>query len=143
MTRSAAARFGVHDAGQSLVELALAVPLLLVTLLGLVDIGRAYVYTTAVANAAREAALYAAKDATVTDTEAAQRAWDESGFGDWGGAAASNFTVTCTGCGSAATDVTVSVAYQFDLVSGYLFQRILGVDHFIARGTATFRSLSQ
>lgn len=143
MLRLAAFRFARRDAGQSLVELALAVPLLLVTLLGLVDIGRAYVYQTAVINSAREAALYAAKDPTVTSTDAAQRAWDESGFGDWGSAVDSSFTVTCAGCGTSATDVTVSVAYQFDLVSGYLFQRLLGVDTFIARGTATFRSLSQ
>jgi len=139
----ALAAFRSSEVGQSLVEVAMALPLLLVSLLGLVDVGRAFVYQTAVTNAAREAALYAAKDASVTLTQVTQKACNETGFSDWGSACASGVTVTCTGCGTAGADVTVDVAYQFSLTSGYLFKAMLGTDQFVARGSATFRSLTQ
>lgn len=131
------------DAGQSLVELALALPLLLMLLVGLVDVGRAYVYTTALSNAAREAALYAAQQTEATAAEVTQRACDETGFADHGAACAPGMTVTCTPCPSAGSDVTVTVSYQFDLVSGYLFERLFGADHLVARGAATFPGLGQ
>ena len=44
------------NAGQSLVEVALALPLLLLILIGLADLGRAFYYTTAIASAARQGA---------------------------------------------------------------------------------------
>src|SRR5262245_19420318 len=80
--------FAAADRGQSLVEIALTVPLLLITLLGLVDVGRAYVYTTAVTYAAREAALYAAKTKDATFTQVQQRACNETGFSDYGASCA-------------------------------------------------------
>ncbi|MCI0346852.1 MAG: pilus assembly protein [Chloroflexi bacterium] len=48
------------EAGQSLLEFALVFPIFLAVLLGMVDIGRAVWANNAVANAAREAARYAA-----------------------------------------------------------------------------------
>jgi Flp pilus assembly protein TadG len=52
-TRRAAAEEG----GQSLVEVALCLPLLLLIVIGIVDVGRIYAYKVAVTNAAREAAV--------------------------------------------------------------------------------------
>lgn len=132
-----------EDDGQSLVELALALPLLLMVLLGVVDVGRAYVYTTAVSNAAREAALYAAQETDATLAQVQQRACNETGFSAYGAACATGATVTCTPCPSAGADVTVTVNYQFDLVSGYLFQRLFGADHLTVRASATFPGLGQ
>jgi Flp pilus assembly protein TadG len=50
--------------GQSLVELALAVPLLLLIMLGTIDIGRAFFDYVDMRNAAREGASYYAKNPT-------------------------------------------------------------------------------
>jgi hypothetical protein len=49
-----------RQAGQSLLEFALVIPIFLAMLLGLVDLGRAIWANNAVANAAREAARFAA-----------------------------------------------------------------------------------
>lgn len=51
-----------HDHGQSLVEVAIAMPMLLILLLGVLDVGRMYFTWLALQNAAAEAALYAAID---------------------------------------------------------------------------------
>lgn len=53
-------RRGRPDRGQGLVEFALVLPIFLAILVGMVDIGRAVWANNAVANAAREAARYAA-----------------------------------------------------------------------------------
>jgi Flp pilus assembly protein TadG len=56
---------------QSLVELAFVLPVLLLILLGMIDLGRAFVFGVAVQNGAREAARLgsrAAIDSSVTDT---------------------------------------------------------------------------
>src|SRR6185369_15401132 len=88
------------ERGQALVELALALPLLLVTLLGVVDLGRAFVYTGAATNSAREAAMYAAKEPDATLAQVTQRACDESGLGTYGAPCAAGMTVTCAPCPS-------------------------------------------
>lgn len=131
------------DSGQSLVELALALPVLLIMLLGLVDVGRAYVYTTALTNAAREAAFYAAREPDASAAAVTQHACDETGFTELGAACASGMTVSCTPCPSNGGDVTVEVSYRFALVSGYLFARLFGTDTLVARGSATFPGLGQ
>jgi Flp pilus assembly protein TadG len=44
--------------GQSLIELAMVLPLLALILLGVVDLGRAFFYSTRLSNAVKEGALY-------------------------------------------------------------------------------------
>ena len=57
-------RRGERDGGQALVELALVLPLLLLMLVGVIDVGR-LVYTTAnVTNAARAGAMYGSQTYT-------------------------------------------------------------------------------
>jgi len=148
--------FGVADTGQSLVEIALALPLLLITLLGMVDVGRAYVYTTAVTSAAREAAYYDAKTSGATIQSVALRACNETGFMDYQTSFAGTVTdsthATCSGgiavtmgtctASSGSSGYTVTVGYTFTLVSGYLFQSLLGGGGtLVAENTACIRSL--
>src|SRR5687768_5261332 len=95
----------VDDAGQSLVELALALPILVLLLLGVVDGARAYYYAGVVANSAREGAVYAARNGAATVAQVTQRACDSSGIVEFG--------TTCPGlavtCSFANGDATVEV----------------------------------
>lgn len=65
-----------HDRSQALVELGLVLPVLLITLLGSIDLGRAFVFGVSVQQGAREAARVASTasvDASVTDAVVIQR----------------------------------------------------------------------
>ena len=70
------------ELGQGLVELALCLPLLLMLLLGIVEVGRIYYYTTIIASAAREGAGYASRHASDPDVDAEveKRACYETGL---------------------------------------------------------------
>jgi Flp pilus assembly protein TadG len=64
------ARFGLQS-GQSLVELALVLPILLLLLVGIIEIGRFSYYSILVSNAARAGAQYGAQNLiTAADTRA-------------------------------------------------------------------------
>jgi len=49
-----------NEKGQSLVEVALAMPLLIIIMMGILDLGRAYLTYIALSDAAAEGAAYAA-----------------------------------------------------------------------------------
>jgi len=66
-----------NQKGQSMVEVALALPLLILILAGILDLGRAYVTYVALADAAAEGAAYAAIHPTDT-AQIAERAADSS-----------------------------------------------------------------
>lgn len=128
--------------GQSLVEFALVIPLLLVILLGVADLGRAFYYTSAIANAARAGAAYAAAtgpSATANNIKA--RVCNETGF------VAYSATPDCPGLDAAAVfdagRVTVTVTYDFDFFSAYLVNGIFHINPLVLRTSATFPSLSQ
>lgn len=70
-------RLAWDERGQSLVELALTLPILAYLLLGGADIARAYAIQLAVQNGARAGAESAAVDYSPTTAEAAARAVDE------------------------------------------------------------------
>src|SRR5438034_11663246 len=76
----------IDDAGQSLIEVALALPVLLMLLLGLVDGARAYYFAGVVASAAREGAHYAARDERATLPQVQQRPCDTTGMAAAGNA---------------------------------------------------------
>lgn len=135
-------RLRADEAGQSTTEIALALPLLLVILLGLVDLGRAYGLASTLSNAAREAAIYAARTSTATQAMVAQRACDESGLVDYGTPCPPVFVVTCTPCPTQGADVTVEVSYRFSLLSWYLADRVFGTQPLIVRVQARFPGLS-
>jgi Flp pilus assembly protein TadG len=65
------------EKGQSLVEVALAMPVLILILVGILDLGRAYFTFVALSDAAAEGAAYAAIHPTNT-TQAVERAVDNS-----------------------------------------------------------------
>jgi Flp pilus assembly protein TadG len=92
-----------RERGQSLVELAFVLPLLLLLLVGIIEIGRFAFYSILVANAARAGAQYGAQSlATAADTTGISTA----GTNDAPGVIAPNtLTVSSTqscGCSSAA-----------------------------------------
>jgi Flp pilus assembly protein TadG len=141
------------DEGQSLVELALAFPVLLLILLGLADFGRAFFYTSAIANAAREGAAYASLHAGpgTTPTTVSYRVCNETGL------VAYSATATCPGLSTtvsqngtvlapsatvvAQADVTVTVTYGFQLLSSYLVGTIVGSNPVQLRASATYPGL--
>lgn len=136
----------VEQAGQSLVEFALALPVLLLILLGLADFGRAFYYTTAISNAARAGAEYAAKNAGsgATATTIGYKVCNETGFVSY------SSTATCPGLSTTVApsppvaggpDITVTVTYSFELISSYLVGRIIGTDPIALRAQATFPAL--
>lgn len=95
-----------HDeGGQSIVELALTLPMLVFILIGGADLGRAYAMQLAVQNGARAGAEAVAIDSSPTAAEAEARARDE--MGRTPGMDASSPTVTVA---FAKTDGTACLA---------------------------------
>jgi Flp pilus assembly protein TadG len=101
------------NAGQSLVEVAIAMPLLIVILVGILDLGRAYFTYVALTDAAAEGAAYAAIHPTQL-IQIVERAADNS-----------NGLVmlepgnihVATGSLSAGSPITVSVNYDYDVLT--------------------------
>src|SRR3990170_354766 len=131
------------DRGQSLVETALALPLVLLVLLGLVDLGRGFYYKIAVTDAAREAASYAARTTGATSAQVAQVACNETGFTPYGSACPSAIQVTYVAPTSTAYDATLSVTvtYRMSLVTGNLVGRVFPVNPVGVSATATYPRL--
>ncbi len=128
----------IDDAGQSLIELALALPLLLILLLGIVDGGRAYYFATIIANAAREGVNFAARNDTVTRAQVTQRVCDETGLASFG-QPCSGLTVTCT---VAQGDVSVVVRYDFNFITGYLADTVFRINPLPIRSIARYPLLT-
>jgi Flp pilus assembly protein TadG len=142
-------RLMAEQTGQSLVEFALALPVLLLILLGLADFGRAFYYTTVIANAARFGAEYAAH-ATVSSPNAAfsdqikLKVCNETGlvpYNDASSCSASPIDVPSAQYGP-GQDAVVTVTYNFAPISAYLVSRIVGTPTLLLRASATFPSLN-
>ena len=126
------------DRGQSLIELALALPLLLILLLGMVDGARAYYFATVMANAAREGVNFAARNEAATRAEVTQRACDETGLASFG-QPCPDLAVTCT---IAQDDVAVEVRYDFRFITGYLVDAVFRVNPLPIRAVARYPMLT-
>lgn len=156
----ASSRAHADERGQSLVEVALCLPLLLLIVIGIVDIGRVYAYKVAVTNAAREAAIYAARDPQAPADAICRRARSELGAG----AAATPcstapITISCTRAGAACgnttafpaplfqtgggADVTITVRYDVSLLSAYLVSRAFQVNPVPVSAGAVFSGLGK
>jgi Flp pilus assembly protein TadG len=146
------------ERGQSLVEVALALPVLLLIVVGIVDVGRVYAYAISTTSAAREAALFAARTPTALKDAICQRARDELGAGSASPACSTlPITVDCqrgaTPCTSdtglrlwqapGGGDVKVTVTYTMPLLSGYLIGRAFGSGSVQISGVAAFIGLSE
>jgi len=92
--------------GQSMVEFALVIPLVLLLLFGIIEFGRVYSAQLAVDNAARQGARLAAVGASVTDTK---QAAIDSAFNI--SLTATQVTVTPSG-----GNVKVSISYPVQIV---------------------------
>jgi Flp pilus assembly protein TadG len=127
-----------NQSGQSLIEVALALPLLLVLFLGLVDGARAYYYAGVVANAAREGVNYAARNGSATRAQVAQRACDATGLATFGSPCA-GLTVSCTVSGG---DATVEVRYNFALITASIVDAAFKLNPVPIRADARFPILA-
>ena len=120
---------------QALVELALILPVLLIMLLGMIDLGRAFVFGVAVQNGAREAARVGANaglDSSITDAVIAQRLIDASspaldgcapqtGSQPTSGCPSWSFTISpAAAARSSGTMLTVTASGQVSLLAGFL-----------------------
>ncbi len=100
--------------GQSLVEMALLLPVLCTIMLGALDLGRAYYSYAAVANAARVGAQYAAYatvwplDAAAVEAKVRDEASDVS---------VRDVTLTPESGWAQGQDVTVAVVYDFHFLT--------------------------
>jgi len=112
-------RFLWSERGQSLVETALALPLMAFTLLGGADMARAFAIQLAVQNGARAAAEATALDTTPTSAEATAHAQQEMDRTPGMTATSSTITVTftqsngtsaCSGAASTAVAGTSTIA---------------------------------
>jgi Flp pilus assembly protein TadG len=101
------------EKGQSLVEVALALPVLLLILAGALDLGRLYYVTVAITDAAGEGAAYAAINPNNTDeiisrAQAASSGMVQIETGD--------VTIDCPVV-AAGKPVTVTVGYDFTVAT--------------------------
>ena len=117
-------RFG--DAGQALVEIAIALPILLALLIGIFEFARAYNVQQVITNAAREGAREGVLPST---TEAVAVARTDARLAD-ANIVSATVTYACSGScdtGDAVT-VTVSVPYTFRFIGPVLSLFSSGVD---------------
>jgi Flp pilus assembly protein TadG len=121
--------------GQSLVEFALILPILLIVFLGVLDLGRSFYTYIALTNAAREAARYTAvNNIPASSAKVTQELGAVSGC--VGG------TVTFNGAGGGrGNPYTVTVTCQFQLITPFM-SRIVGAtatgNRITIRSNATF-----
>jgi Flp pilus assembly protein TadG len=115
-------RFFRRDGGQSVVELALTLPLLVFALIGGADMARAFALQIAVENGSRAGAESYAIDSTPTNAEAQAAAIAEINRTPTANASSSNVTVTkaqgdgltaCISPPTVATPCYVSVRIQY------------------------------
>jgi Flp pilus assembly protein TadG len=102
------------EQGQSLTELALMLPLLLLIVMGTLDLGRAFFAYISVINASREGARYGAMYPTDTSGITTHAAREATGDG----LTLSNVSVSCPG-GACTTGnpIQVTVRFTFQLVT--------------------------
>lgn len=122
-----------NDTGAALVEAAFIIPFLLLLVLGTVDIARAFYDSAKVQEAAQEGAVYAALNPG-SPANAVARAEETIQNPDFTG----SITVTCP-----ATDqVTVTVAYTFNLITPFVSNLVGGSLDLTHSETAHVLSLS-
>lgn len=107
--------------GQSIVEMALLLPVLLLLAVGMVDLGRAFYFQETIANAAREGARFGAINNV---TEGAISAQAVAEVGSLPGVSATALRTSDPGLPGKYVEVTVT--YQFALITP-LIQNVIGL----------------
>jgi Flp pilus assembly protein TadG len=129
-------RFYARDHGQALVETALALSLLVFTLMGGADIARVYAAQLAVTNASRAGAEAAVMRVAITDPAIVSYASDELGRVAGVDATQATITVTHTTGSGGESLVNVRVRYTFRTLTPWP-----GVPNAVALDrTTTFRN---
>lgn len=107
-----------HDnvRGQSLVEFALLLPLLILILVGVLDLGRAFNSYIVITNAARNGAYYGSMNPS-DSTGIVQRVLGET---QGSGVTLTSDNVTVTSGGTVGTPVQVTVRYDFHMLTSFL-----------------------
>lgn len=105
-----------HMRGQSMVEFALCLSLLIMILLGVFDLGRAFHAYIVITNAAREGAYYGAMHPTDNNGIVARVIGEAEGSGV--ALSAANVSVSSTGV--SGTPICITVSYDFALLSSFL-----------------------
>ena len=140
------ARFGSSERGQSLVEFAMVLPLLLVVAFIITEFGRALwiqnVLTEAAGNACRAAIVSSAATYQQVAEDAANRILDASGMGTGASQGAATVTSTLVDEGGGDFAVRVRVTRDFSFIpggggGGLPTTPFAGQDHKIALGTFT------
>lgn len=137
-----------RDAGQSLIEFALMLPLLLIAFVGVADVGRLFFYTSMVSSAAREGAIYAASHSNaLPDCSAGctplisgpvlQRVCDSSGTADYGAPCPTGLKVASATYGP-GRDAVITVTYDFSFIVTSLASRLIPNDPLILRASSRF-----
>jgi Flp pilus assembly protein TadG len=109
-----------REQGQSLVEFALTLPLLLLIVLGTIDLGLGFRTYISLTNAAREGARWISINPT--DPPGAQERIEQEAENN-GGISAGSYTVTFSpnkSQYSAGEKVTVSINYEYEMLLGAL-----------------------
>ena len=127
-----------HGQGQSLVELSLALPLMLLLMLGTLDLGRVFFDYVQIRNAVREGAGYGARN----PTDAAGIAARVTAHGvPSGTTVTSNCSGACTTPDSTAT-ITVTASRTFTPITTAFLQTYFGVAPFAMSATASMRVMT-
>jgi hypothetical protein len=116
--------------------------------LGIADFARFAYYSSAITNAAREGAQYAARNAGASSAVVRQHACDELGFTPYGSACPSSVTVSCqrgtkTCDAGKSGDITVAVTYNFQFLSAELVALAFKVNPLRISSTSTFPDLTK
>ncbi len=109
------------ERGQTLVEFAVILPLLITIALGALDMGRLFYYDVAFQNALRESARYAAKHPSTSTATLLSIMQNESGLP--AGSITSVTLTNITGANSGASLEQVTATYSFTFVSPWLQNR--------------------
>ena len=135
--RGVRGRFGDAEKGQSLVEVAIAFPILLMVLAGVLDLGRAYMTLVALNDAVAEGSAYASIHPPVADdyesvddrvldgtSPLGRLIWESNSTLINATEDMVTITVTCGGgaCADAArgAPVTVEIQYEYELLTPLL-----------------------
>lgn len=128
-----------RDEGQSLVEIAIALPLLLLILIGIFDVGRVMHYTIALSAGAERGAAYAARLSTLDGPATLQRICDGSGLTTLGSPCPG---MTLANATRSERGQTVEVTYDVELFYGRILGAFGAMNPMHIRATATYPVLA-
>jgi Flp pilus assembly protein TadG len=111
-------RLRLPDSGQSLVEFSLVLPIILLIMVGVVDLGRAYFAYMTVVNVAQEGARYGAANPNAKDIDThAQNEAQGSGVNSAQLTVSHSFPNGCV----PGNTIQVDVTYNFQFITAYIF----------------------